>query len=81
MGPTGEGNRIGRLTTTGQASAAQVVETPTARPLRIVFAFTGLQGRLRFRDAVIEGLVERGHHVHVVLEQEVGGVVLVHLDT
>jgi len=47
-----------------------MVEARTERPLQILFAFMGLHGRLRFFDAVIEGLVERGHQVHVVLESD-----------
>jgi hypothetical protein len=56
-----------------RASGSAAPAVPGARPaapLKIVFAFMGLQGRLRFFDAVIEGLVERGHRVHVVLEQD-----------
>ena len=59
--------------TTARASTAAAVEARTERPLQIVFAFMGLQGRLRFFDAVIEGLLDRGHHVHVVLEQDSWG--------
>jgi hypothetical protein len=56
---------------TPPGSAAPAFPGPRAEsPLKIVFAFTGLQGRLRLFESVIEGLLERGHQVHVLEEDE-----------
>ena len=43
---------------------------PSAAPLRIVFVFMTLFARLRLFGSVIEGLLERGHAVHVLIEDD-----------
>jgi hypothetical protein len=42
----------------------------SAAPLRIVFIFMTLFARLRLFGSVIEGLLERGHSVHVLIEDD-----------
>src|SRR5262245_7250472 len=39
-------------------------------PLRIVFVFMTLFARLRLFGSVIEGLLDRGHSVHVLIEDD-----------
>ena len=41
-----------------------------AAPLRIVFVFMTLFARLRLFGSVIEALIERGHSVHVLIEDD-----------
>ena len=42
----------------------------SAAPLRIVFVFMTLFARLRLFGSVIEGLLDRGHSVHVLIEDD-----------
>ena len=55
--------------TTAPAEAA-VTLAETVRPLRIVFVFMTLFARLRLFGSVIEGLLDRGHSVHLVVEDD-----------
>ena len=58
------------MNTPSGSAAPAVPDARTAMPLKIAFALMGLQGRLRLFEGVIEGLLERGHRVHVLFEED-----------
>ena len=55
--------------TTAPADAS-ATRSEAARPLRIVFVFMTLFARLRLFGSVIEALLDRGHSVHIVVEDD-----------
>src|SRR5262245_35093012 len=60
------------MSTPSGSAAPAAPDARTAASLKIVFAFMGLQGRLRLFEGVIEGLLDRRHRVHVLLEGDEG---------
>src|ERR1044071_4527216 len=67
--PLQEGSLKPMPATTVPAEAA-VTLAGTVRPLRIVFVFMTLFARLRLFGSVIEGLLDRGHSVHLIVEDD-----------